>query len=57
MILTGVVDSWRHSVDLGRSDETEDFSQILDWLVWFLEQPDEFNSDNDIDLDAFPELC
>ena len=57
--LQGVVDSWRKSSELGRSDETEDFSQILDWLVWFVKQPDpdEFDSDNDIDLDAFPELC
>ena len=55
--LQGVVDSWKKSTGLSRTEETEDFSQILEWLVWFMNQPDEYGSDNDIDdLDAFPAL-
>ena len=56
--LQGVVDSWKKSSGSPRSDETEDFSQILEWLVWFMNQPDDFDSDNNDldDLDAFPAL-
>ena len=50
--LQGAIDSWRRS-----PGETKDFPLILDWLVWFVQEPDEFGSDNDLDnLENFPEL-
>ena len=54
--LQGVVDSWRKcSLQI---DEEEDFSQILEWLIWFVQQPEDLSSDNEFDnLDDFPVLC
>ena len=52
--LQGVVDSWRKCSLL---DEEEDFSQILEWLIWFVQQPEDLSSDNEFDnLDDFPIL-
>ena len=51
-MLQSVIESWKRANPT--SDPSEHFSQILDWIIWFLQNA---SVDEGIDnLDEFPEL-